>query len=174
MRGLRRVLSAAGVAVALLVPASCSPPVPTADADVFEGLDPATVAEVIDDPVAWGKVLDEDDPTRTSMAQGIVRNFLQCRGAYEAYRTWVVDGTTPDVPEPSRPTRPIEPAQAAIARSQTFIEDAIASGDPAQLRDFLVGEARCGEWIPVTAGDRDGPTIAEAVRDLVPDESARG
>ncbi|UZN02409.1 hypothetical protein [Cellulomonas sp. S1-8] len=166
MTSWRRALSMGGSVAAVVLLTSCAAPVPTAESDVFDGLDPSVVQEVMDNPVAWGKVLDEDEATRASMAQGIVRNFVQCRGAYEAYLSWVTDGETPDVPEPSAPTRPIEPAHTAIEQSQAVIEAAIASGDPARLRDVLVGEARCGMWIPLEAGDPDGPKIADAVRAL--------
>lgn len=162
----RRLQIAGGTATLVVVLTSCAASAPTAASEVFDGLDPLVVEEVMDDPVAWGKVLDEDDATRESMAQGIVRNFEQCRGAYEAYQAWVTDGPPPAVPETSAPSRPLEPAHTAIEQTQTLIEDAIAAGDPGLLRDVLVGEARCGEWIPAKAGDRDGPMIAEAVRAL--------
>lgn len=145
--------------------ASCAGTGPDLDAgsDVFEGLDPEVVAEVMANPVAWGKVQEEDEQTRASMAQGIVRNFIQCRGAFDAYRSWVTTGTTPEVPVVDAVVHPLEPAAGAIEQSQAYIEDAIASGEPARLKDFLVGEARCGEWIPVEPGRPDGPTIEDAL-----------
>lgn len=165
MTARRWVAPVVGALVVLLT--SCGVPAPTTS-DVFDGLDPAVVAEVMDDPVAWGKVLDEDDATRRSMAQGIVRNFQQCRAAYAAYRSWLTDGPPPAVPDVSVPAHPLEPADTAIRNTQVRIEDAITSGDPALLRDLLVGDARCGEWIPAEARDRDGGTIADAVRTLPP------
>lgn len=148
--------------------ASCAGTGPSLDAgsDTFEGLDPEVVAEVMANPVAWGKVQEEEEQTRASMAQGIVRNFIQCRAAFDAYRSWVTTGTTPEVPVLSVAVHPLEPATDAIENAQAYIEDAIASGEPAQLKNFLVGEARCGEWIPVEPGRPDGPTIEDALGTL--------
>lgn len=154
---------ACGSAVLAVVLTACAAADLDAGSEAFEGLDPAVVDEVMQNPVAWGKVQEEDEQTRASMAQGIVRNFVQCRAAYDAYRAWVTTGTTPDVPPLDAASNPLEPAATAIAQSQAYIEAAISSGEPDRLRDFLVGEARCGEWIPVEPGRPDGPTIEDAV-----------
>lgn len=155
-------LTCGGAALAVVL-ASCATDDLDAGSEAFDGLDPAVVDEVMQNPVAWGKVQEEDEQTRASMAQGVVRNFVQCRGAYDAYRSWVTTGTTPDVPVMDAASHPLEPAATAIEQSQAYIEAAISSGEPARLRDFLVGEARCGEWIPVEPGKPDGPTIEDAV-----------
>ncbi|WP_431836137.1 hypothetical protein [Cellulomonas sp. Y8] len=155
----------AALAAGLLL-TSCGQSEPSEDSTVFDGLDSSVVREVMDSPVAWGKVLQEEEQTRDSMAQGIVRNFIQCRSAFDAYRSWVTTGAAPDAPTLPEATHPIEPANTAIVQAQEYIEAAIDSGEPAQLRDFLVGEATCGEWIPVEEGRPDGPTIEDAVEAL--------
>jgi hypothetical protein len=161
---------AAGVVVAtsfaLLLTGFDDSPDLSADSAIFEGLDPAVVQEVLDSPVAFGKVQQMEEDTQASMAQGIVRNFVQCRGAYSAYRSWLTTATAPAVPALSDPTAPVEPSNEATERAQVVIAAAIRSGEPAQLRDFLVGEARCGEWIPVVPGEPAGDTIADAVEAL--------
>lgn len=163
MRPARLVALTCGAATLIVLLTSCGATDLDADDDAFEGLDPEVVTEVMANPVAWGKVQSEEDETRASMAQGIVRNFVQCRGAFDAYRSWVTTGTTPEVPALDAVAHPLEPATSAIENAQAYIADAIASGEPAQLKDFLVGEARCGEWIPVEPGRPDGPTIEDAV-----------
>lgn len=152
-----------GSATLAVVLTSCAGPDLDAGSDVFDGLDPAVVAEVMANPVAWGKVQQEEEQTRGSMAQAIVRNFIQCRAAFDAYRSWVTTGTAPEVPEVDTASHPLEPGASAIEHAQTRIEAAIASGEPAQLKETLVGEARCGEWIPAEPGRPDGPTIEDAL-----------
>lgn len=160
----RRVAAGAVVASFAVLLAGCGgAPDLAADSEVFEGLDRAVVHEVLESPVASGKVEQAAEESRASMAQGIVRNFLQCRGAYAAYRSWVTTGTAPAVPAPSDPVVPLEPSNETTERAQVDIHTAIRSGEPARLRDFLVGEGRCGEWIPVRPGDPAGDTIADAV-----------
>lgn len=152
--------------VALLLAACSGSPDLSAESAIFEGLDGAVVQEVLDSPVAFGKVKQMTEDVQASMAQGIVRNFVQCRAAYSAYESWVTTGVAPQAPPVSTPTQPVEPSNETTDRAQAVIESAIASGEPSRLRDFLVGEARCGEWIPVDPGDPEGDTIADAVEAL--------
>lgn len=154
----------AGVLVALTAGCAGGPDL-SADSTTFDGLDPAVVAEVRASDVAWGKVETEPERTRASMAQGIARNYVQCRAAYEAYASWVATGQVPPVPAIPEVAAALEPANTAIVRAQADIAGAVEAGDPAALRDFLVGEARCGEWIPVDPEDPSA-TIADAVRAL--------
>lgn len=43
------------------------------------------------------------------------------------------------------------------------IKKSVESRDPENLRDRLIGEGRCGEWIPAQPGDVSGPTIEDIV-----------
>lgn len=159
-----KVLAVSSVALAL---ASCgSSPDLSAESTIFEGLDGAVVQEVLESPVAFGKVKQMEKDVQASMAQGIVRNFLQCRAAYSAYESWLTTGVTPEPPALSTPTHPVEPSNETTDQAQAYIEAAIASGDPAQLQGFLVGDARCGEWIPADPAEPAGDTIADRVRAL--------
>ena len=164
-RAHRGVVAAAAVLLSVLL-AGCGGDDLTPESDTFAGVDPAVVAEVRESPVAWGKVEQEDEATRASLAQGIARNFVQCRAAFGAYESWVTTGQTPPVPELPSVTHPLEPGNSALESDHAFVEAAIASGEPGKLRDFLVGEARCGEWIPAEPGAVDGPTIEDAVEEL--------
>lgn len=165
-RGRRGVAVALGTAAVAVLAAGCAggPDLTPASA-TFEGLDPAVVAEVRASEVAWGRVETEPERTRASMAQGIVRNYLQCRAAYEAYAAWTATGQAPPVPAVPEAATPIEPANSAIIRAQADIARALTQGDRAALRDVLVGDGRCGDWIPVDPDDPDA-TIADAVRAL--------
>lgn len=159
-------MGALALSAAVLLLAGCGAPDLSAESAVFEGLDTAVVQEVLDNPEAFGKVKQMEEGVQASMAQGIVRNFIQCRAAYSAYESWLTTGVAPTPPPVSTPTQPVEPSNETTDRAQAYIEAGIASGDPAQLRDFLVGDARCGEWIPADPGDPSGDTIAVRVKAL--------
>ena len=148
--------------------AGCSggEPAPTASSNYFDGLDGAVVAEVLANPVAMRKVAEEPTSTRSSMAQGIVRNFEQCRTAFQAYQSWLTTGVVPAPPQLSDPAEPIEPSNAAVVQSARMISDALDSGDPGGLRHFLTGNGSCGQWIPAEPGDLKGQTIKAAVESL--------
>lgn len=162
----RSALVALGAGILGALAAGCAGgPDLSADSATFDGLDPAVVAEVRASDVAWSKVETEPERTRASMAQGIARNYVQCREAYEAYASWVATGQVPPVPAIPEVAAAIEPANTAIIRAQAQIAGSLRAGDRAALRDVLVGEARCGEWIPVDPEDPSA-TIADAVRAL--------
>jgi hypothetical protein len=140
---------------------------PSAGSAVFDGLPAAVVSEVLENPDATRKILEEETVSaRDSMAQGIVINFMTCREVAAAYQQWVTEGVRPhlaDVPKVSAPREPSYPdAQAIHAR----LESLIASGDPSRLEATLQGPSSCGYWIPARPGDVSGPTIEDSLKDI--------
>lgn len=152
-----------GTVAALLVAGCAASGDVESDSSIYDGLDRAVVEEVLANPSARGKIDSMSEDVRESMAQAIVRNFIQCRDAFDLYTTWVTVGELPALPELSEPTEPIEPGNEAIVSDRRYIEDALASGEPDNLKGFLVGEGRCGEWIPADPENPDGPLIADEV-----------
>jgi len=140
---------------------------PSAGSAMFDGLPTAVVSEVLENPDATRKILEEETVSaRDSMAQGIVINFMTCREVAAAYRQWVTEGVRPHlaaVPTVSAPQEPSYPdAQAIHAR----LESLVASGDPSQLEATLKGPSSCGHWIPARPGDVSGPTIEDSLEDI--------
>lgn len=163
-RFARRSILAVGAPVAALLVAGCAASGNVeADSPIYDGLDPVVVEEVLANPSARGKIDTMPEDVRESMAQAIVRNFIQCRDALDLYNTWVTVGELPALPELPVPTEPIEPGNEAIVSDRQHIEDALASGEPDNLKGFLVGEGRCGEWIPADPENPNGPLIADEV-----------
>lgn len=155
----RLAISAFVIAVA-----GCALGVPlSVDADFFEGLDLAVVAEVLDNPVARQKIEEEPILTRASMAQGIVVNFILCRDALRVYQEWVNTGVAPNLEPPPTPTNPREPSYSSIDDYYAQFETSIDSGELDQLRLLLTAEGSCGQWIPARPRNAEGPTIKDVV-----------
>jgi hypothetical protein len=151
----------------MLVGCSHSSDPVTAGASYFAGLDPAVVREVLTNPDAMGKVDAEPSPTRASLAQGIVENFIECRAEYTALRDWVTTGTKPVLAAMPKPTSPVQPSYDDVKAQHQRVAAAIDAGDPSPLRvDLTDVDGGCGVWIPEKAGDITGPTIADAVKEL--------
>ena len=154
------------ISVCLMALSACS-----GDAEVskqagyFEGLDPEVVDEVLNDPVAAQKIEEEPEETKASMAQGIVRNYVICREAFQAYREWTTTGQAPELEPMPSPDDPEEPSNESVENDYAAVKAAIESGEPQQLRLRLTAEGGCGNWIPAEPGDREGPTIKEAIEE---------
>jgi hypothetical protein len=152
------------LAVAALVVSGCAETDPLdVDSPVFAGLDQAVVEEVLDNPAATQKINEEPESTRASMAQGIVRNFLVCRDAYETYEGWITTGIRPELAPLPTPDNPEEPSNGDWATAYSALEDRVASGESDQLREWLTAEGSCGAWIPADPDQADGPTIRDAI-----------
>jgi hypothetical protein len=152
-----------GIVLCAVAVVGCGGDVPSADAEHFQGLDPAVVTEVLTNPIARQKIEEEPSPTRESMAQGIVINFILCRDAFRVYREWINTGSPPDLARPPVPTRPREPSSSDLESYYALFEDAIDSGELERLRFVLTAEGSCGRWIPAVPGDSSGPTIMDAI-----------
>lgn len=163
----RRTNRLVGAALAALLVAACSgnadASVESVDARVFAGLDPVVVQEVLDNPIAMGKINEEPEDSRESMAQGIVRNFEVCRDAAAFYSEWLGTGEKPDLAPLPVPEDPREPSNSAWDADYGLLTAAADSGDPQLVRDWLTLVGSCGQWIPATPGDVNGPTIAEVI-----------
>lgn len=152
------------VAILLIAVAGCAFESPLSlEADYFEGLDDAVVAEVLGNPIARQKIEDEPILTRGSMAQGIVINFITCRDALRVYQGWSSTGVAPDLEPLPIPTYPLEPSFSGNEIQYGLFETSIGSGELDQLRSSLTAEGSCGQWIPAIPGAPDGPTVKEAV-----------
>lgn len=149
--------------VALVLSGCASDPALSASSDAFAGLDPAVTEEVLAHPAAKQKIAEEPAETRESMAQGIVRNFIVCRAAHEAYQSWMTSGVSPTLAPLPEPRSPREPSHSDWITAYERLEAHVTSGEPEQLRSWLTGTGSCGEWIPAAPGDASGPTIKDAV-----------
>jgi hypothetical protein len=132
------------------------------DGEHFAGLDAATVAEVLENPVAMQRIEGDSAEDRRMRLQGMVINFIVCRDLFRVYEAWMTTGVAP-APNPFPvPDEPLADWPGEFASDRSALE----SGDPDRLRQVLSGPSTCGEWIPVTPGEPDGPTIEDAVRAL--------
>ena len=133
------------------------------DSDIFQGLDPTVVSEVLENPAVRAKIerwAKEDQP---GLAQGIVINFIVCRDMLYDYQQWQNTGIAPTLRPLPRPANPDPITAEDWELIYIDIKGSIESGDPEQLRDLLTGEGSCGEWIPAQPGDISGPTIEDIV-----------
>jgi len=154
------------IAISLIAVAGCTRADPlSVDAEYFEGLDRAVVAEVLDHPAALQKIEEEPSATRESLAQAIVINFMTCRDALRVYQGWVNTGVAPSLEPLPAPTNPREPGFASNQSQYALFEASIDSGELEQLRFSLTAQASCGEWIPALPGDAAGPTIKDVVEE---------
>ena len=159
-----RTLKLLTVAISLIAIAGCTLEAPlSVDAEYFEGLDVAVVAEVLNNPVGRQKIEDEPILTRGSMAQGIVINFITCRDALRVYQGWLNTGVAPDLEPLPIPTTPLEPSFSGNQIQYGLFETGINSGELDQLRSSLTAEGSCGQWIPAVPGALDGPTVKDVV-----------
>lgn len=133
----------------------------------FAGIDKAIVTEVLENPEAAENIgLSATDGQAQSMAQGIALNFITCRAAGDAYRSWVMTGETPTTVTVPHVEHPIDPGHQAVEDFVQAVNTATASGDPATLRANLSGPGSCGSWIPAEPGDVSGPTIEDTLEDI--------
>ena len=133
------------------------------DADIFQGLDPTVVSEVLANPAARAKIETEPKDRQLSLAQGITMSFIVCRDLLKDYQQWQQTGIAPTLKQLPKPTNPDPLTAEHWELSYLDIKESIESGDPEELRDFLTGEASCGEWIPAQPGDISGPTIEDVI-----------
>lgn len=167
----RRLAVAACALACAATAAACSSQddlaLPAASAPVFDGLDPAVVSEVLANPEASRKILEEETiSARDSMAQGIVINFLTCREVASDYRTWVTTGVRPSLKPVPVVAEPKQPSYGDAQAIHDRLESYVASGDPSQLAQTLTGPSSCGHWIPAKPGDVSGPTIEDSLKDV--------
>ncbi|ROS22959.1 hypothetical protein [Cellulomonas sp. PhB150] len=157
--------TAFAVSVSILALTACSSSEVKVDAaqPYFEGLEAAYVQEVLDNPVSRQKINEEPEDTRASMAQGIVRNFIVCRGVWDDYSKWITTGVRPDLVALPEPKNPEEPSATQWKTDYAYLESQYASGEPDQVRDWLTQPGSCGAWIPVSP-DKPDVTISDAVR----------
>lgn len=160
---MRSVITALSMAVVLSVTGCTTSDSPADASDAYAGLDQAVVQEVFANPVAIQKIDEEPESTRLSMAQGIVRNFMVCRNAYDTYEQWLTTGERPELAPLPVPENPEEPSNGDWDVTFKALQDRLKSGEPDQLREWLTAEGSCGAWIPATPGDADGPTIRDAI-----------
>ena len=152
------------LALCLNLLAGCSDSILSSpDADVFQGLDPTVVSEVLANPAARAKIETEPKEGQPGLAQGIVMNFIVCRDLLKDYQQWQQTGIAPTLKPLPRPTNPDPLTDEDWELSYLDIKESIESGDPEELRDLLTGNPSCGEWIPAQPGDISGPTIEDVI-----------
>lgn len=152
------------LALCLNLLAGCSSSILSSpDADVFQGLDPTVVSEVLANPTVRTKIETEPKERQPSLAQGIVINFIVCRDLLKDYQQWQLTGIAPTLKPLPQPTNPDPLTTEGWELKYSGIKEGVDSGDPENLRDWLIGEGRCGEWIPAQPGDITGPTIEDII-----------
>ena len=120
---------------------------------------------MIHNPKAEQNALGDDPADRDSMWQGEVGNFLVCRQMLTYYESWRDAGTAPPVlPTPRVPTHP-EPSFHDLQAAYAFYYGEIRTGDISRLREDLTNGSGCGAWVPARAGDANGPTVADVIRE---------
>ena len=150
--------------LALVVLTGCSGSILSSpDADVFQGLDPTVVSEVLANPTARAKIEGWPKEDQPGLAQGITMSFIVCRDLLKDYQQWQQTGIPPTLKPLPQPTNPDPLTAEHWELRYLAIKETIESGDPKQLRDFLTGNPSCGEWIPAQPGDISGPTIEDIV-----------
>lgn len=150
--------------VALSIPAAgCSGP-PPEDAQLFQGLDPVVVQEVLDNPVHERDISALPESTRDRGWQYTVAEMDACRDLHAAYQEWLRTGEQPKLPAWDVPQAP-EPGYLELAQSaEKVMRAAYEGGDPAEVVTYLTAEGSCGTWVPAKPGDVKGPTIAKTVK----------
>lgn len=149
--------------LALVLPlAGCSGTPVQVGAPAFEGLDPVVVAEVLGNPAAQARAQGDEPAVALERYQGMVRNFTLCRDALQAYQTWQRTGSAPALaaqPQPANPASTAKDMDADIER----VTGILASGEISLLYDELTRDSGCGDWVPASPGDPQGPTVADVV-----------
>lgn len=165
-RGTKTWPLVAGLALLLVTACGNSGTTVTADDPVLAGLDPALVQEVLNNPSAKQNLQDtrDDEAATRSLAQGMVTNFSDCRTAARLYQSWKRTAKAPALPSFVTPSSPVEPANWGMKQFRSEVKSALDSGDPQNLVGLITGESSCGEWIPATPGDVNGPTIAQSLK----------
>lgn len=80
-----------------------------------------------------------------------------------AYQSWIKTGTPPTLNLLPIPANPDADTTKHWEMRYSDILTSIESGDPEQLRNWIIGDGSCGEWIPAQPGDTFGPTIEGVV-----------
>ena len=138
---------------------------PRATDSIFDGYSSDLVQEVLDNPGVQGNVQRMHEDERDRVWQANVNAFDLCRKTYGAYRQWLQTGQQPEVPEWELPAAPEPEFHKFADIDMRHVERLFHTNDPAELREYLVGEGACGSLVPVEPGDVSGPKIADAVRD---------
>jgi hypothetical protein len=152
---------------------SASAVVPSADSPLFAGLPRTVVTEVLTNPKALANVSIwpvEETTGRNALWQGMVINFTQCRQMLQVYEDWKHTGTAPALPALALPSNPAGDVVTSAKVVDTDYRRTIASGEIGQMANLLQNESGCGVWIPATAGDSDGPVIADVVSETVTEQ----
>ena len=151
------------IAFSILVGCSSQPSFPAATSEIFAGLSPELVNEVLEHPGARKAIRESPEPDRDQAAQYNVAWFGTCRGLYSGYMQWLVTGKTPDPVVSVRPSSPIGDLGDFFDRDDRMYSELFSSSDPADLRAYLASEMGCGDWTPVVPADVGGLTIRQAV-----------
>ncbi len=163
MKATLRIAAVACAALFVLSACGSGDDSVAASSDALKGLDTAIVSEVLANPVALERINGETGSRKSGMAQGIVRNFIVCRSAFDVYNDWRLTGTPSDLVTNPEPANPVEPSNKDFADYYQRIAGAVTSGDILIFREWLTGEGSCGQWIPSEPGDPNSPTIRDAI-----------
>ena len=117
------------------------------DGEHFAGLDAATVAEVLENPVAMQRIEGDSAEDRRMRLQGMVINFIVCRDLFRVYEAWMTTGVAP-APNPFPvPDEPLADWPGEFASDRSALESATP-----------IGSGRCCPGrVPAESGSRSRP-----------------
>lgn len=159
---------AVGIGMAIAVSASsCSTsghdPL-AADAPEYQGLPAQLVVERVGDP-AFVQSIQQNFPVeeQANVMQLNIVSTQWCRDTLAAYQGWLATGVVPEPLVALVPSSPSPDYESFMGDQSTLVTTAIASGDPTQLRDYMLAGASCGSFVadPQDSGLR---TIEDVLR----------
>ena len=165
MKG-RLSLATAVLTLSVLVGCGRGQPTISADDEIFAGLPQEVVEEALAMPYVQQQLKPNDpkDPGNHSLAQAMVRNIIFCREGLRVYQTWVETGQRPTVSPGPVPETPLEPGNTSMLEWYSYLEEALRSGEPQNVKRVLDGEATCGQWVPAVPGGQE--TIQQVVEGM--------
>lgn len=165
---LRSRASYAALLAGALTMTACSsgPSTPTADDPAFDGIDQATVQEVLASKRELATLATEQtEEGKKSLAQGIAMRFVTCREYYRMYDSWMRTGQRPVMPPKRQPTHPYPDPDKENDMERSDVRTFLASNDMTGLGKWIANPSGgCGNDIPLKPGDETGPTLSDAIK----------
>jgi len=136
----------------------------TDSSPAFEGLPHDVVVQSLADPSLQEALKATDPSDRVQMAQLNISSTIFCRDALHAYQVWTTTGTTPVAPTVVEPQTPAAGFDAFMNEWVDAVRQIISSGDPDNLRTWLLaGGAGCHDTV-ADPGANPNRTVADVLQ----------